>query len=363
MSWIKQLLSNCSTTLLRKNNFEDEVDWVAKLSIIITAYNVENYINECIESILMQNYQNFELIIINDASTDRTGEFIEAFQRKDPRIIYINKTQNEGVAASRNDGLAIATGEYISFVDGDDIIDKNAYKILLEYSVKSDGDVVCGEFTSDKKMLYSEMVKENVIAKSYTGKEVLQNLFNGCYPPEKETGIISVWGKIYKRNIFTELRFIEKHCFEDHYVTCMILNNAKKIIEVNANIYYYRTRQGSIINSLDFKKHLDKQYIWAAIANVFDKSGSEFAANAGKFYFQICLDIIKLVYENRWYEDKMKHDKFRIAFWKNKNIFWKYIKWHQKIVFLLLMLNNKRINKWIVTQNFAPGQKILRKKI
>ena len=102
-----------------------------KISVIVPIYNVEKYLEKCLESIINQTFINLEIILINDGSTDFSGSICEKYKNKDNRIILIHK-KNEGLSAARNKGLSIATGDYISFVDSDDFLDLNMYEILYK---------------------------------------------------------------------------------------------------------------------------------------------------------------------------------------------------------------------------------------
>ena len=101
------------------------------VSVIIPAYNIERYISRCLDSIMAQTYNNLEIIVIDDGSKDQTAEILDDYQKRDSRIIVVHK-ENGGVSSARNNGLDIATGDYISFVDGDDLIESNMYEILVK---------------------------------------------------------------------------------------------------------------------------------------------------------------------------------------------------------------------------------------
>ena len=118
-----------------------------KISVIIPAYNAEKYLEQCVESVRTQIYNNIEIIIVNDGSTDRTAEIIERLKEKDSRIRTLHKRINEGIGATRNSALELVTGQYILFLDSDDWIDPNHISDLYNLLVRTDSDVSIANFT------------------------------------------------------------------------------------------------------------------------------------------------------------------------------------------------------------------------
>ena len=116
-----------------------------EISIIVPVYNVEKYLSQCIESIINQNYKNIEIILVNDGSTDKSGDICDSYSLKDNRIKVIHK-KNEGVSIARNTGLKVATGEYIAFVDGDDFVHEYIYTKLINIINNSKYDLVMCRF-------------------------------------------------------------------------------------------------------------------------------------------------------------------------------------------------------------------------
>ena len=170
------------------------------VSIIVPVYNGEKYLAKCLESILLQTYPNFELILINDGSTDSSGDICQLYVQKDKRIHFINKV-NAGVSEARNDGLKKATGEYIMFVDSDDWLDKRCLEFLLANLLEYKCDLsivgyreieIDGKLDSDTSLIGFERLM--------TAEETMEHLFQAidffslCYP----------WGKLYKKSIIDE---------------------------------------------------------------------------------------------------------------------------------------------------------------
>lgn len=217
-----------------------------KLSIIVPVYNVEDYIEECIESLLVQTLENIEIIVVNDGSKDDSMKIVEKFN--DERIILVNR-KNGGLSAARNTGLKIAKGEYIAFVDSDDFIgDKNAYKEMYEIAKEEKSDIVAGNalFYYSKDNV-NPMIRDNCFyQKSPMNNEefFIQSLkTKRIYAP--------VWLNIYKRSLILDnkLLFKEGIFHEDELFTPQALIKANQISIYNNDFYVYRQREGSIINS------------------------------------------------------------------------------------------------------------------
>lgn len=217
-----------------------------KVSIIISVYNVEKYIEECLESVINQTLKEIEIIVVNDGTQDNSMKKIKNFL-SDERIIVINK-ENGGVSSARNVGLEIARGEYISFIDSDDFIEKNMMKDLYESSKQSDV-IICDivEYDNKSKEINRRNIKKHIKTSdkgeyfwSYVGTE-------SC-------------NKIYKRNFLLEnnIKFIENIIYEDILFVFYSLFLSTKVKYIDYGYYYYRVnRENSIMNSIDHKKLLN----------------------------------------------------------------------------------------------------------
>ena len=209
-----------------------------KISIIVPVYNVENYVSKCIESIINQTYKNLEIIIVNDGSTDRSGDICEYYAKQDDRIILIHQ-DNQGLSMARNNALDIISGDYVGFVDSDDWIESNMYGVLYINSVTYDADISMCNFyyvsESEELLPYS---RENRGIKVFTGiYKLVHNirLFNSC-----------VWNKLYKQYLFNDTRFPRGKLFEDIFVTHRLVDNANKVVLSSECKYYYLHRETGI---------------------------------------------------------------------------------------------------------------------
>lgn len=221
-----------------------------KISIIVPVYNVELYLEKCIETLVNQTYRNLEIILVDDGSPDNCPQICDEWAKRDKRINVIHK-ENGGLSDARNAGLQISTGEYISFVDSDDLINRN-YIWALYYSMQSNDAEIAAcdvkEFYVDNEIDTNKMEIETV--KEYMPGEALEQLISGV-------GVRAVaWNKMYKR-VLLEKEFFPKGRFhEDEFFTYRIIDKAKKIVYVDSVLYYYRQRQGSIMTTVSIK-HVD----------------------------------------------------------------------------------------------------------
>lgn len=207
-----------------------------KVSVIIPIYMTEPYLRECVNSVVDQTYQNLEIILVDDGSPDNCGMICDEYAAKDSRIRVIHKG-NEGLSSSRNVGLAASTGEFISFVDSDDIISPVFIESLL---LPGERIAQCG-YTSDIAKLRMD---SKVAFKSISGFEMSEKLCT--------EGLLTntvVWSKLWWREYFDGIRFPEDRIHEDEFVTWKIYWNADRIARTDAPLYYYRRRSGSIMSN------------------------------------------------------------------------------------------------------------------
>ena len=209
-----------------------------KLSVIVPVYNVEQYIHKCVASILSQTFADFELILVNDGSPDNCDKICDEYASKDNRVKVIHK-KNGGVSEARNVGLDAATGEYISFIDPDDWIDKNMYEQTLAYMADNDLDIVC--FDVEEVRTSKSFVRYKYDSnKSFTSREALYEiLIDGIDN--------SPCNKIYKKYTWEGVRFPVGRRFEDVATIYKTFYNANKIGYMRKAYYHYFRREGSAI--------------------------------------------------------------------------------------------------------------------
>lgn len=213
------------------------------ISIIVPIYNVERYLKRCVDSIRKQTYSNIEIILVDDGSPDGCPKMCEEYAVMDDRIVVIHK-ENGGLSSARNAGIELASGEYIAFVDADDVINKKYIEILYHICEENGCDIAQCEFISVPEEFVKAEVKDECQVSIISSKDAL---YNSC----KEVDAVKynvTWNKLYKRDLFAEIRFPNGKIHEDEFTTYKIFYCAKKIAIVNAYLYYYVQRDDSIMN-------------------------------------------------------------------------------------------------------------------
>ena len=212
-----------------------------KISIVIPIYNVEKYLQQCLDSVRNQTHQNLEIILVNDGSTDSCGKIVEDYTAKDSRIKVIDK-ENGGLSDARNAGIKIATGEYIAFIDSDDWISNNFCKILLQNALEHNAEIVeCGfsKFENESEINLKKEDSKNIVL-VYKTEEALKLLMRGAIKQ-------IVWNKLYKIEIIEDVLFEKNRKHEDEFWTYQIIANAKRIVKINKILYFYRQHSQSIM--------------------------------------------------------------------------------------------------------------------
>lgn len=212
------------------------------ISVIVPVYNVETYLPECLDSILMQRGCELEIILIDDGSTDGSGMVCDAYARKDSRIWVIHQP-NGGSAAAKNTGLRVAKGNWISFVDSDDYLEPGAYEYMLTCLRECNGDVIqCGF-----RNVYTNG-QEDVVTlpdeKKFGAVEFLRR-----FTQDWTCGLL--WDKLYRRDLFEGIFFEEGHRIDDEFFTYQGVMNAQKILHRPRIVYNYRRRRSSVMMSPD----------------------------------------------------------------------------------------------------------------
>ena len=241
-----------------------------KISIIVPAYNLEDYIEKSLMSIMNQTYRNLEIIVVNDGSRDNTGKIIDELATKDSRIIPIHQ-ENKGVFFTRLVGIKNATGEWIGFVDGDDLIESNMYEILARNAMGNNVEIShCGY-----KMIYPDRIEYY----HNTGQKKLQNNFEGIKDlMSGEFVEPGLWNKIYKKDLFDSLFanpvFNEKISFnEDLLMNYYLFKKAKVSIFYDKCLYNYVLRSSSATkSSINIARLRDPLKVIQIIKSDYDKN-------------------------------------------------------------------------------------------
>ena len=228
----------------------------SKISVIVPVYNVDPYLARCIDSILDQTFTNFELILVDDGSTDKSGEICNEYVTQDGRIHVIHQ-ENGGLSAARNAGIdwifKNSDSEWLTFIDSDDWVHKEYFTTLVASVDKTDSDISCCGFKRVAEYCTDNPLNEYDLFFGDTQKLLKKNhdwdIFN--------TSV--VWCRLFKKSFFKHLRFPVGKFFEDEYVTYKLLLKTEKIAVAGAKLYYYfQNKSGIMSSSLSVKKMSDR---------------------------------------------------------------------------------------------------------
>lgn len=222
-----------------------------KISVIVPVYNVEHFLSECVDSIINQRYNNLEILLIDDGSTDKSGEICDKYSKKDSRIKTIHQS-NKGLSGARNAALDIASGDYITFVDSDDIIESDMVSTMVNYIEDGIDIVACQLKRINENGENLKNVVDLNINKKITGtSEIMKayQVYNDIDTP--------ACGKLYKRSLFDNVRFPENKIHEDVFTTYRILSLCNSLVVLSNSYYGYRVRSNSITQSQFKEKNMD----------------------------------------------------------------------------------------------------------
>lgn len=217
-----------------------------KISVVIPIYNVENFVEKCIKSVLNQTYNNLEIILVDDGSTDGSGKICDYFLEKDERVRVIHK-KNAGVSAARNDGINISTGKYICFVDGDDFVQEDYVEYLFKLIKINDSDI---SLSTEWFTNYDLNQTDNKDIKSYTGERATEAIL--CYEIP-----IGVNNKMFLRSFLGKnIRFSEDLCIGEGFnFNTSAFQRTNKIVVGNRRCYFYRKdNENSVTTKFNKKK-------------------------------------------------------------------------------------------------------------
>ena len=220
-----------------------------RLSVIVPVYKVEKYIHTCVDSILNQTFTDFELILVDDGSPDNCGKICDEYAKKDSRVKVIHK-KNGGQSSARNKGLDHAKGNYISFIDSDDDILPEMFEKMMSFIEVQNLDIAFCDviLVRGKRIRTGNMYSQN---KVFDNREALIDLLKGKIDN-------AVWNKIYKKNVFDRVRFVEGIVYEDVRIMHSLFNEAKRIGYVNGSFYrYYKREHSTIAQSFNSKSRYD----------------------------------------------------------------------------------------------------------
>ena len=275
-----------------------------KISVIIPVYNVEEYLCKCVEGIINQTYANLEIILVDDGSTDKSGQLCDELSTTDSRITVLHK-KNGGLSDARNYGIEKATGKYITFVDSDDTVAVNYIDTLYELIIKYNADISicnCVHCYEGEKIQFREA---DYTVAFETEKAISNMLYQKLF-------LVSAWAKLYKIEFFSDTKFPIGKLYEDSAIMYQIFEKAKLIAFSNAEIYGYFHREGSITTQKFNDKNFDILDISKEIFEHY-KNNKEIKDAAISYYVVAALRIYLNCPSESAYRDRINEVKHIIS--------------------------------------------------
>ena len=270
-----------------------------RVSVIVPVYNVKEYLCACIDSIIAQTYRELEIILVDDGSTDGSGEICDRYKEADDRIVVLHKV-NGGLSSARNAGIKLSTGEYLCFIDSDDQIHPQFVEALLFACEKNSCPVaVCKICTSadwsktaDSEDTFVTVKLSEEVVDAYYGKDHIR--------------IAVAWNKLYRRDIISEIRFPEGKIHEDEYTTVKYLYRAERIAWIDESLYCYTQRENSITSQPFSMKRLDVLGAYPERRKFFEEQGeTKYVVREEYCYLSALLDFYFII-KKRLPEERKK---------------------------------------------------------
>ena len=287
-----------------------------KISIIVPVYNTENQIRYCLDSILNQAYKNLEIIVVDDGTKDNAGNIAEEYSKKDDRIIVIHQ-ENQGLSAARNAGLSVATGDYISFVDSDDVLKIDFYEYMIDVLKKENyPEIVQASFLridEDNIENVENILEENEPEeeiKTMSNIEALEKLYGA--DQLEYVKFVVVWNKIYKKELYSSLRFPKGRNHEDEYTTYKAIYAAKRIAYSNRLVYgYIQTKKSIMRVGISQKRIDDTLEAYRQVYSYFKENNlPEIESKARRRYLEYCIELVEKINQGEVLAEQEKQIEF-----------------------------------------------------
>ncbi|WP_194191028.1 glycosyltransferase [Clostridium chrysemydis] len=308
------------------------------LSVIIPVYNIENYLEKCIDSVLKQRFKNYEIILVNDGSTDNSLKICKRYKQRYNNITLIDK-KNGGLSDARNAGLKIANGEFVVFIDSDDYIDEFMFEKMINVAQKDNLDlVIC-----DCERVYESKEIDKICkcdldsSKLYNNEELLYNYLLQNIRP-------NAWDKLYRKSLFIEnnIEFPKGLYHEDLLTTFRIIKEVKRAKYIDEPFYKYLCREGSITTNLKLKNLEDMSIIIKRINELFNEMNlqKEYVDAFNILNYNVCSYI-----KNNINDEKKENiiADIKSKFIKNKMVLNKLISNKERIKFILNILGISKV--------------------
>ena len=298
------------------------------ITVVVPVYKVEEYIYKCVDSIINQTYKNLEIILVDDGSPDNCPKICDDYSKKDKRIKVIHK-ENGGLSDARNFGIENSKGKYICFVDSDDFIHEKYVEILYNNLKNNNADIsMCHHYQFINYNETNDYLPEEETS-IYTGLEILNRLY------EDYLNNIVAWNKLYKKELFNNIKYPKGKKLEDAYIIHKLYNNSKKVVITNLELYYYIQRENSIMSSLNTNVLTEQDLL---IDRIEYLEKNKLVGEA--IYKNTLHKFVERLYDNYYYLNIHGHI--------NPNLYKKYFKYIKKYIKIIrlnkkekLMINHK----------------------
>ena len=306
------------------------------VSVIVPAYNIQNYIRRCVDSIRNQTYSELEILLIDDGSTDDTGELCDEFAQQDERITVYHK-KNGGLSSARNYGIERAHGTYLSFIDADDWVKRDFIEVLYQNIKRANAELSIVGYSliwdNGKEKCTTD---ENAYA-VFNQDEAIHELF-----AQEKMGCMACQ-RLYHKSIFEDIRFSEGKLFEDAAIALDVVKKCHTVVWSGQSKYYYYQRSDSIVNSTF---NIGKLFMLESCQNMIDyskKNGGKYDKEANAFYLKSAMMLLMQIYGAKdSAESREAKEKLKEGIRKHKQYIWgnKYLPLRKKIILSLMK------NRW-----------------
>lgn len=321
------------------------------ISVIVPVYNVERYLERCVTSLIEQTHKNLEIILVDDGSPDNSGKLCEQLARCDDRIKVIHK-ENGGLSSARNAGLNVAKGNFLSFIDSDDFIESDMIKKMYDDILQESADIATiGRLDDfeDKESVLSFLAEKRTV---YNRVEAMSRLLT-------RRGIdVSVCDKLFKKELFENIRFPEGENNEDCAIIFNVFEKAEKVVHTEGIGYHYCHRNSSITTTLsmkslyDMKKHIDKMLYF--IKERLPELETEAMFFATIYYKDICVYI-----SNLWLKNNVKTEAESFLYNEARS----FIRQHYKICNRYMESNHEKLEVLLIILDCFYLSRVLKRKV
>lgn len=265
------------------------------ISVIVTAYNIEEYLPRCLDSLIVQTHKTLEIIVVDDGSTDKTPGICDSYREKYDNIKVIHQ-ENKGPSVARNAGLALAGGDYIGYVDGDDWVESDMYEAMLRACLEKDAEIAICTYRQIGEGAEEIHPTGNIL--ELNREETLEIYISGN---EQYHIYHSVWSKLFKKEVIQNIRFREGRKSEDIMYTTMALVAASKCVFLDTPYYNYMiSREGSIMNSrLSERRFQDEIPFWKEQINYLSHKGFGELSRKASYQFYRKMLFYYMDFQNR----------------------------------------------------------------